>query len=138
MKIQQGIIAGLVATVVLSVLMMMKSMMGLMPHLDIIKMLSSMMNGPLVMGWVAHFVLGSIIFGIAFALLQGVLPGKTSLMKGIIFGVVAWLGMMIAVMPMAGAGLFGMNMGMAAPVMTLMLHVIYGAVLGFTYGKLTS
>ncbi|MCH7981976.1 MAG: hypothetical protein IID59_10770 [Proteobacteria bacterium] len=29
-------------------------------------------------------------------------------------------------------------MGLIAPVMTLMLHVIYGAVLGFVYGKLGS
>jgi hypothetical protein len=34
------------------------------------------------------------------------------------------------VMPMAGAWLFGMAMGLMAPVMTLVLHVIFGAVLG--------
>ena len=51
-----------------------------------------------------------------------------------IFGVGAWLMMMIAVMPMAGAGLFGMNFGMVAPVMTLVLHIIFGAVLGGVYG----
>ena len=43
--------------------------------------------------------------------------------------------MMIVIMPMAGAGLFGMNMGVMAPVMTLMLHVIFGAVLGLVYGR---
>jgi hypothetical protein len=44
--------------------------------------------------------------------------------------------MMVAVMPMAGAGFFGMNLGIAAPVMTLMLHIIFGAVLGGVYGAL--
>jgi hypothetical protein len=38
---------------------------------------------------------------------------------------------------MAGAGLFGVKLGMIAPVMTLILHLIWGAVLGYTYGKLT-
>jgi hypothetical protein len=38
-------------------------------------------------------------------------------------------------MPMAGAGLFGMNMGVMAPMMTLVLHLIFGAVLGWVYGR---
>ena len=46
--------------------------------------------------------------------------------------------MMLVVMPMAGAGVFGLNMGMMAPLMTLMLHAIYGAVLGFAFGRLDS
>lgn len=45
-----------------------------------------------------------------------------------------WLIMMIAMMPMAGAGLFGMGIGVAAPAMTLMLHLIFGAVLGAIFG----
>ncbi|MBI5011273.1 MAG: hypothetical protein HZC06_00110 [Methylocystis sp.] len=35
---------------------------------------------------------------------------------------------------MAGAGLFGINFGAMAPFMTLMLHIIFGAVLGGAYG----
>lgn len=43
--------------------------------------------------------------------------------------------MMVMLMPMAGAGLFGMNLGVMAPVMTLVLHLIFGAVLGLSYAK---
>lgn len=39
-------------------------------------------------------------------------------------------------MPMAGAGLFGLKMGMMAPLMTLALHLIWCAVLGVTSGPL--
>jgi hypothetical protein len=39
---------------------------------------------------------------------------------------------------MVGAGVFGMNLGMVAPLMTLMLHVIYGAVLGGVFAALQS
>ena len=46
--------------------------------------------------------------------------------------------MMVMVMPMAGAGLFGMKMGLMAPMMTLVLHLVFGAVLGWIYGKLLS
>ena len=34
------------------------------------------------------------------------------------------------VMPMAGAGLFGMKLGMMAPLMTWVLHLVFGAVMG--------
>ncbi len=71
-----------------------------------------------------------------FALIEQYLPGSSLWAKGIVLAVGAWLAMMIAVMPMAGAGFFGMNLGMVAPIMTLMLHVIFGAVLGGTYAAL--
>ena len=53
-----------------------------------------------------------------------------------VLGLAAWLMMMLAVMPMAGQGLFGLNPGMVAPVMTAMLHVIFGAVMGLVYAQL--
>jgi hypothetical protein len=128
-----GLIAGFVATVVLSILMFLKSMMGVMPQLDVIMMLSAMMGSAPTMGWVAHFVIGTVIWGGGFALLYDTIPGGGAVIKGIVFGIAAWVIMMIVVMPMAGAGFFGMNMGMMAPVMTLVLHIIFGAVLGAVY-----
>ncbi|HUX25588.1 MAG TPA: DUF6789 family protein [Burkholderiales bacterium] len=135
-NIVKGVIAGFVATVVLSLLMVMKSAMGLMPELDVISMLSTMMGSGLAMGWIAHFMIGTVIWGGLFALLAPSLPGGSLWLKGVMFGVGAWLLMMVAVMPMAGAGLFGMKFGMVAPVMTLVLHVIFGTVLGGVYAAL--
>lgn len=134
-NVLKGAIAGFVATVVLSVLMIMKSMVGLMPELDVIAMLSEMMGGGPAMAWIIHFVIGTVMWGMGFALIVGSLPGSSLVMKGIVFGIGAWVLMMIAVMPMAGAGLFGLNIGIMAPVMTLMLHIIFGAVLGLVYGR---
>ncbi|MBU6445667.1 MAG: hypothetical protein KGR48_17330 [Alphaproteobacteria bacterium] len=134
-RLSKGIFAGFIATIVLSLLMIMKAMMGMMPNLNVIAMLTHMSgaSSPLV-GWVMHFMIGSVVWGGLFALLYDRIPGGSALMKGIVFGVGAWLLMMVMVMPMAGAGLFGMNFGMAAPVMTLMLHIIFGMVLGLVYG----
>ena len=137
-NIVKGVIAGFVATVVLSLLMMMKSAMGLMPELDVISMLSAMMGTGLAIGWIAHFMIGAVIWGGLFALLASRLPGGSLWLQGVIFGVGAWVLMMVAIMPMAGAGFFGMKFGMVAPVMTLVLHVIYGAVLGGVYAALQS
>lgn len=132
----RGIIAGLVATIVLSVLMVLKGMMGIMPELNVIAMLAGQMGGSTMMGWVAHFVVGAIIYGLAFANLRGMLPGGSNLVKGIVLGIIGWLMMMVVVMPMMGAGMFAMNMGMMATVATLMLHIIFGLVLGLAYDKI--
>lgn len=136
--ITRGMVAGFVATIVLSAMMMGKAAMGVMPELDPVGMIANMMRVSMAMGWVIHFMIGTIIWGVAFAVLLKVLPGSQLWIKGAVFGVGAWLLMMVAVMPMAGAGLFGMQMGMMAPVMTLVMHLIYGAVLGAVYGALPS
>ena len=141
-NIGNGIVAGFVATVVLSALMLVKGMMGLMPNLDVVQMLSSMAHADMgtpalpVVGWVLHFMIGSFAWGGAFAVLYARIPGDSALAKGMIFGSAAWLLMMVMVMPMAGAGFFGLSLGIMAPVATLMLHWVLGAALGLTYAKL--
>lgn len=50
------------------------------------------------------------------------------------FAAGAWFVMMVLLMPLAGAGAFGLKLGVTAPVATLILHWIYGAVLGAVYG----
>ena len=133
---KRGIGAGLAATMVLSMIMVAKGMMGLMPELNVIAMLSSMMNSVPIVGWIVHFMIGMLAWGLGYVAVSRYLPGRTDLAKGISFGIAAWLMMMLMIMPMAGAGFLGLKIGMMAPVMTLVLHVIYGAVLGYVYGKL--
>lgn len=134
-NIIKGMVAGFVATVVLSALMLMKTKMGLMPQLDVIDMLTKMMGASSpAAGWIAHFGIGTVVWGGLFALLDPSLPGQSHWLRGIVFAIGAWILMMIAVMPMAGAGVLGMSLGMMAPIMTFVLHVIFGAVLGATYG----
>jgi len=141
MDIGKSMIAGFVATVVLSALMIMKMMMGLMPDLNAIKMMTVMAHNmagtPAVpaVGWIMHFMIGTVLWGVLFALIGKSLPGGY-VTKGLFFGVLAWILMMVMVMPMAGAGFFGLKLGMMAPVMTLMLHLVYGAILGGMYSRL--
>ena len=52
------------------------------------------------------------------------LPGGSPTVHGVIIGVVGWLLMMV--------------MGLMAPLMTLVLHPDFGAVLGWVHGKLLS
>ena len=137
-SIGNGVAAGFIATAVLSVVMLMKEAMGLMPQLNPVAMISSMMGASTpVMGWIVHFMIGTLAWGILYAILEPRLPGK-SWVRGAVFATGAWLMMMVAMMPMAGAGIFGMALGLGimAPVATLLMHWLYGAVLGWTYDAL--
>jgi hypothetical protein len=137
MNIKAGLISGFVATIALSIIMLVKAKMGVMPELNAIKMLASMMGSSLIMGWIAHFMIGTFVWGILFAMLVNKLPGGV-IISAILFSIGAWLIMMVGPMPMAGEGLFGMNLGMMAPVATLMLHIIWGVVLGLVYKRMVT
>lgn len=131
-----GMIAGFIATVVLSMLMLMKEHMGVMPQLNPIKMLSDMAQSPTpAVGWALHFLIGTVLWGVSFGWIAPRLWGSYW-WRGILFSLGPWVLMMVVLMPMAGAGLFGLALGLGAPVMTFMLHLIYGAVLGGVYGAL--
>lgn len=134
-SLKSGMVAGFIATAVLSAMMVIKAAMGVMPQLDVAAMIAGMMGASVAVGWIIHFMIGTIAWGGGFALVHDRLPGRGLIMQGIVFGILAWLAMMVVVMPMAGAGLFGMAMGPMAPVMTLALHVVFGAVLGATFRR---
>ncbi len=136
-NITRGVVSGLAGTAALSVLMVMKTMMGVMPELDVIGMLGGMMQVPPAVAWMVHFMIGAV-WGLSFAVLYRRIPGSSSIVKGMVLLTGAWLLMMVMVMPMAGAGLFGMKLGMMAPVMTWLLHLVFGAVMGLTFGRAPS
>lgn len=141
-KYVAGLIAGFIATAVLSIMMIAKASMGLIPDLNVIAMLSHMAHAKMtlpadpVTGWILHFVIGTVAWGLVFAALFDRIPGAKAWLKGILFSIGAWVLMMVGLMPMAGAGLFGLKLGIAAPIMTLMLHMLFGVVLGISYAFL--
>jgi hypothetical protein len=140
MNVKAGLLAGFIATVALSILMLAKGAMGLMPQLnpidDIVRVthLLTRLDVPLPLGWLGHFFLGTVIWGLIYAAWHASLPGAP-VVKGLIVGAVAWLAMMILFMPLAGHGLFALSLGPPAVVATLVLHLVYGAVLGGVYAK---
>jgi hypothetical protein len=130
--------AGVAATVVMTAMMMFVApLMGV--HMDIAASLAGMMSMPWAVGLAAHMMLGVIVFPLVYAfVLVGRVPGSPVL-RGLIFGSVLWLMMEAAVMPMLGAGFFGVNgPGMMGAVAALMAHLAYGAILGFVAAGRTS
>ncbi len=141
----RAIVAGLVATIVMTMLIYMAPHMG-MPKMDIAGMLGSMVNGgqapammsgPWLIGLMMHFVLGTLVFPLLYAyFVYGLLPGKPWA-KGLIWGVALWAAMLVMVMPMMGKGFFASKT--PEPLLfvlgVLMGHLLYGAVFGALAGQ---
>jgi hypothetical protein len=131
-------VAGLVATLVLSAVMLLKGSMGLWPELNLVRLLVNLGSIQTVAAWMDHFIVGVVVWGLMFAAFDSMWESRAYWLKGLLFGVFAWFLMMILFMPLAKAGFFGVKIGPAAMYVTLGYHLIYGLVLGITYGLLTS
>jgi len=133
--------AGLVATSVLTVLVAAKRWI---PQLDSVTALDGLAHGvnlalglpSPVAGWVLYFAIGVAGWGFLFAVMAPILPGQRFWHKGVAFGVIAALWVWLLVMPLAGAGYFGLHLNPLQPVITFIEHLVYGAVLGAVYGRL--
>ena len=135
-KVLKGITAGFLATLLLTVVLVVKALARIVPEINLAALLSGVLGAPPWVGWGVHLAIGTLVWGPLFALLCPKIPGSTSVARGIIFSVGAWLLMALIVLPMAGMGVFGLRYGFGAPVTTLVLHMIYGATLGFAYEHL--
>ena len=132
----KGMVAGLVATLVLCGLMVLNSATELMPQINIIRWLTALGSLSVPSAWMDHFIVGVIIWGLLFAVYDGAASRPAPWLKGIIFGVFTWLMMMVTFMPLAGAGFFGAKVDISTLIGLLVLNLIFGAVLGVTYGLL--
>ena len=132
----KGMIAGFVATLVLSGLMILNSTIGLMPQIDIVRLLTTLGTLTPASAWMDHFIVGTVVWGLLFAAVDATTTRPALWMKGMIFGVFAWLMMLVTFLPLAGAGFLGAKMEITTLVGLLFLHLIYGVVLGATYGFL--
>ncbi|MGH1482837.1 MAG: DUF6789 family protein [Geminicoccales bacterium] len=141
--IRKGMLASFAGTIVLSIIMVTKQMAGIAPQMNPIADLADIAHrliglpAAALIGWVLHFGVGIVVWGTLFAALHQRIPGS-NLIKGILFGIGAWVLMMVVFQPIAGQGLFGLNGGMVVPMMTLMLHFVYGVVLGLVFAKLSA
>jgi hypothetical protein len=121
--IGKGIVAGFVATFVLSVL------------LDPLSLVVSAVWPAPAVGWLIHFFIGTLIWGVAFAMLHDHLPGADWL-RGLVFALGAWLVALSVGLALKTARLVAIDINLSLLASTLAIHVIYGVVLGAVYGWL--
>jgi hypothetical protein len=81
-----AVISGIVATAIMTGMMMMAPMMGI-PRMDMPALLGSMFGAPgnKTMGLVMHFMMG-ILFAVIYAVLFGLVTGINIILLGVIFG----------------------------------------------------
>lgn len=126
----RGFVAGLAATLAISLIILLKEVARVLYGLDLVGLLSGAFDTPSWVAWTMHFLIGTVVWGGLFAVLAPRIPGSTCVVKGILFAVGAWLLMQLVVMPLAGQGFFGTRYTFWAPFTTLALHILYGAILG--------
>ena len=136
----RGISAGLVATLAVTAVLAFRAMTGLFPSLDFVALVNATLHAPphALAGWIVQGTAAAVAGGAIYAWLEPHLDADHPLKRGILFGVLTWVGSMTLLMPAAGAGVFGLRVGAHLPIAALMLHLAYGALLGWLYDRLGS
>ncbi len=147
MKAGQAFLAGVVGGAAMSVLMWMaRTMMGMPANLEM--MLGTMVADPSTTTWLIGFVMHLVLSG-AIALLYAWgfenVTHRSGWLTGVSFSVIHIViaGVFMGVIPMMHPrmpdpilppGAFMSNLGVMGIVAEVMLHVIYGAIVGAMYG----
>jgi hypothetical protein len=132
-KLVRALAGGFVGTVIFT-------LMGkfLAPHvigqpMDVAALMAPMLGGSHTVGVIAHFVIGTVIFPIAYLVLGiRMLPGPAWL-RGALFLLPVYLVAMVVMIPILGQGLFFESPPKA--MVALMGHVAFGLAMGAIIGK---
>jgi hypothetical protein len=127
--------AGLFAASVAAVVLTLNAQSGFLPPIDPIGALGSKTGTGMVGGWIALLILGAGV-GAVFAWLDPDLPGDSLRQRGMILGSLIWAAMAMFILPLTGGGLFGFAFGLTGVLAILGIHLLFGAILGGTYGWL--
>ena len=133
-NVWRAIAGGFIGTVMLTLMMrFVAPMMGV--RMDIVAKLGETTHTGMAGGILMHFLNGAVIFPLIYVyLLYRQLPGAPW-QKGLLWGVILWLGLEIVMMPMMGGGMFGTEMGGLKSVMAALIgHLTYGTLFGAIAG----
>ena len=127
-SLQKTILSGFAATVVMTVVTYLAPMMGL-PKMSVPEMLSGMTGFPIVVGWIMHFMIGTIFaFGYSF-LFAPFVKIQNIVVKGAVFGftvfifaqiAMAMMNLIMGAMPAPEGGMMLMIIG------SIIGHIMYG------------
>lgn len=149
MNILSAVVAGIVATIVFTMILVMAPKMG-MPKMDIVSLLGSMFSAKSnpVLGWTMHLMMG-VVFALVYAFIWSLGFGGATWGVGLIFGAIHWLivGVVMGMIPMVHVGIkrgavqapglwMTKNGGVTAFMGGLVGHMVFGAVVALTYAAL--
>lgn len=124
---------GVVATLAMTILMLLGSASGLspMPRPIPVAIMGKLFGGGaprpvlMVLGVASHLAYGGVWGGVLARLSSSVTIGK-----GVLLALLLWLGMQVLVLPFLGWGVFGTALTVKIAVATLILHLVYGITVG--------
>lgn len=125
--IVSGIYAGILSGIIFGALM------GMM---DMLPMVAKLMGGSAAFGGFLLHIVFSVIIGILFALFFGhsSLNTRDSMAWGILYGVIWWILGPLVIMPVwLGMGLQLSATGIAMALPSFWGHLVFGAILGFSF-----
>jgi hypothetical protein len=96
--------------------------------------------GPNLYAATALFFVGGLIWALLYGLIFEPMQHGSAWLKGVRFALIPWLFSLAVVIPLVGGGILGLGLG-AGPlpiVGNLILHAVYGAILGTVYGTAES
>jgi hypothetical protein len=139
-RFRKGFGWGLIATIAMSVVMIAGMLTGLspMPKPIPVAIVGKIVDGGLpqpaliALGATAHLLYGGT-FGGALA----VVSFPVTVWKGVLVGLMLWLLMQVVWLPFLGWGMFGVGLTPMIAGATLVLHLIYGAIIGWLIDRRT-
>lgn len=142
--IWKALVAGLCGSAMHAALMFLKARMELLPSFQPYQSLQDALGAligsevPPIVPWLLSLLSGATIVGFVFGLFYRLLPGKSGAIRGLSFGLFAWLLMGLLFFPILHLGLFatGIELGLAPAIFSLAMLLTYGVVMGAVYAAL--
>jgi uncharacterized membrane protein YagU involved in acid resistance len=139
MNARRAAIAGVLGTLAMTMLFFLEPLLGL-PKMSEGGILSTVMSASVahlpvgfVGGWIIHFAAGIGLALLYAAVVQPRLPGP-SVVRGMLYGALVFVGAQLVLMPLVGAGVF--SRGDAGRLLgSLAGHLLYGGVVGWYVGR---
>lgn len=128
---------GITATTVMTLFMLVAPFIGF-PKMDAGELLGAMLGGYPILGWILHFIIGSI-FALLYAIIfNGWLPVINDTARGAVYSIIVFLfsEIIFALINLAGYLDSRMKENMAMMIFGFMLACfVYGSILGFIMKK---
>ena len=142
----KSVAAGLCGSAAHTLLMAFKSwaeiLPGFQPYDDLQALLTNLIGNAVnpAIPWALSYFNGSVVLGFLFGRSWQILPGRTGVTKGLVFGFAVWVAMGVIFFPAIGKGWFAAQtgIGIAPTFFTLMMVLTYSVTLGVAYSVFTS
>lgn len=138
-RARTGTLAGLMTVSITTVLNLLSRAVGILPDSMDLRQMAAFIDPlefptlALIAGIAVHVIAGGL-----YGLIYGALVKRFSAKSGVSFMLALWLVMMLILFPMTGRGWFGIHEGWGLPVATLILHTVFGVLLGQFASKIAN